>query len=81
MKNEHKEIQQGRAFRVRIRETLERVVTVYSGELEDATPDEASQRVSDGGQNGQVVLECEDVTGVEFSDADAEEGGGADGLV
>ena len=39
MKNEHKEIQQGRAFRVRIRETLERVVTVYAGELKEATPD------------------------------------------
>ena len=55
MKNEHKEIQQGRAFRVRIRETLERVVTVYEGELKEATPDEAIQMVSDWWHNGQIV--------------------------
>ena len=81
MKNEHKEVQQGRAFRVRIRETLERVVTVYEGELKEATPDEAIQMVSDWWRGGQIVLECEDFTGVEFSDADAGEGGEADGLV
>ena len=81
MKKEHKEIQQGRAFRVRIRETLERVVTVYEGELKEATPDEAIQMVSDWWHTGQIVLECEDFCGVEFSDADAEEGGEADGLV
>ena len=38
MKNEHKEMQPGRTFRVRIRETLERVVTVHEGELKEATP-------------------------------------------
>ena len=81
MKIEHKEEQQGRAFRVRIRETLERVVTVCEGELKEATPDEAIQMVSDWWHTGQIVLECEDFSGVEFSDADAEEGGEADGLV
>ena len=54
---------------------------MYAGELKEATPDEAIQMVSDWWHNGQIVLECEDFTGVEFPDADAEEGGGADGLV
>ena len=81
MKNEHKEMQPVRSFRVRIRETLERVVTVHEGELKEATPDEAIQTVSDWWHNGQIVLECEDFAGVEFLDADAEEGGEADGLV
>ena len=39
------------------------------------------QMVSDWWHTGQIVLECEDFSGVEFSDADAEEGGEADGLV
>lgn len=81
MKNEYKEIQRGRAFRVRIRETLERVVTVYEGELKEPTADEAVQMVSDWWHNGQIVLECEDLTGVQFLDADSEEGGGVNGLV
>lgn len=91
MKNGHKEMKhekmnRGRAFKVRIRETLERVVTVYEGELKEPTMDEAVQMVSDWWHSGQIILECEDLSGVEFEDAGVvdsteAESGEANGMV
>ncbi|MCD8110239.1 MAG: DpnD/PcfM family protein [Clostridiales bacterium] len=66
----------GRAFKVTITETLERVVTVYESELKEPTPADAEQTVRDWWLNSQIVLGPEDYTGVEFH---AEEGGGQDG--
>lgn len=89
MKNGHEEIKQtemkqnetnrGRAFKVRIRETLERVVTVYEGEMKEPTMDEAVRMVSDWWHTGQIVLECEDISGVEFEDAGEVESTEAEG--
>lgn len=83
MKKEHEKINEkkknrpepkGRAFRVRIRETLERTVTVYENELKDGTPDEAVRLVSDWWHDSQIILGPEDFTDVEFLDAEAEDG-------
>lgn len=64
----------GKAYRVTITETLRREVIVYDTELKQPTADDAVQTVSDWWHQGQIILDAEDFTNVDFSAYEVEEG-------
>jgi phosphopantothenate synthetase len=57
----------GRTFTVTITETLRREITVNESELKEPTVTDAEQTVRDWWNNGQIILNADDFTDVEFS--------------
>ena len=64
-----------RLFKVTITETLKRTILVREGELKEPTPGDAAQTVSDWWHQGQIILEADDFTDVDFSAEEVREGG------
>ena len=75
MKYKENKQDKGRMFRVTIRETLEKVITVKESELKEATKADADQTVSDWWHQGQIILDANDFNCVEFLASEIEEGG------
>nr|DAL46508.1 MAG TPA_asm: DpnD/PcfM-like protein [Caudoviricetes sp.] len=73
VKNEN--AQMGRAFKVTITETYQRMVTIYESEMKEPTVEEAQRVAEDWWQDSQIELGKEDFQGVEFT---GREGGEAD---
>ena len=65
----------GRAFKVTITETYQRMVTIYESEMKEPTVEEAQRVAEDWWQDSQIELGTEDFQGVEFT---AREDGGTD---
>ena len=63
----------GRTYRVVITETLRREIAVYEDELKQPTAEDAVQTVSDWWHQGQIILNADDFTNVEFSAYEANE--------
>ena len=64
-----------RLFKVTITETLKRTILVREGELKEPTQDDDAQTVSDWWHQGQIILEADDFTDVDFSAEEVREGG------
>lgn len=75
MKQNNPKQKKERVFRVTITETLKRTILVREGELKAPTPDDAAQTVSDWWHQGQIILEADDFTDVDFSAEEVREGG------
>ena len=75
MKPKDNEQKKERVFKVTITETLKRTVLVRESELKEPTPDDAAQTVSDWWHQGQIILEADDFTDVDFSAEEVREGG------
>lgn len=76
MKQKKTDQKKERVFKVTITETLKRTILVHEGELKESTPDDAAQTVSDWWHQGQIILEADDFTDVDFSAEEVLEGGG-----
>lgn len=61
----------GRTYRVIVTETLRREIIVSEGELKQPTLEDAIQTVSDWWHQGQIILDADDFTNVEFSASEA----------
>ena len=75
MKQKKTDQKKERVFKVTITETLKRTILVHEGELKEPTPDDAAQTVSDWRHQGQIILEADDFTDVDFSAEEVREGG------
>ena len=75
MKQKKTDQKKERVFKVTITETLKRTILVHEGELKEPTPDDAAQTVSDWWHQGQIILEADDFTDVDFSAEEVREGG------
>lgn len=75
MKQKKTDQKKERVFKVTITETLKRTILVHEGELKESTPDDAAQTVSDWWHQGQIILEADDFTDVDFSAEEVLEGG------
>ena len=75
MKQKKTDQKKERVFKVTITETLKRTILVHEGELKEPTPDDAAQTVSDWWHQGQIILEADDFTDVDFSAEEVQEGG------
>ncbi|MDD6678023.1 MAG: DpnD/PcfM family protein [Firmicutes bacterium] len=75
MKQNNPKQKKERVFRVTITETLKRTILVREGELKEPTADDAAQTVSDWWHQGQIILEADDFTDVDFSAEEVREGG------
>lgn len=76
MKQKKSKQKKERLFKVIITETRKRTILVHEGELKESTPDDAAQTVSDWWHQGQIILEADDFTDVDFSAEEVLEGGG-----
>lgn len=75
MKQKKTDQKKERVFKVTITETRKRTILVHEGELKEPTPDDAAQTVSDWWHQGQIILEADDFTDVDFSAEEVREGG------